>query len=217
MTFQPPQIEGRPDIENVQFTDASGVPKATYQARVAGRHLDLTFKEFELLKYLAQHPGRVFSRQQLLSDVWGYDYYGGTRTVALSGGSACQVISIAGLLPGGAVGVPYSQLLTASGGVAPYAFSIATGTLPDDLREAYSVVVEAQQAALDGIHAGQTGRDADALARSVGVMDAGRHDFRPRLCHTRAIRCPLRLPRQCRAHALPRGTGEVKPVGASRL
>jgi DNA-binding response OmpR family regulator len=43
--------------------------------------LDLTFKEFELLKYLAQHPGRVFSRQQLLSEVWGYDYFGGTRTV----------------------------------------------------------------------------------------------------------------------------------------
>src|SRR5664280_2792142 len=43
--------------------------------------LDLTFKEFELLKYLAQHPGRVFSRAQLLQEVWGYDYYGGTRTV----------------------------------------------------------------------------------------------------------------------------------------
>ena len=43
--------------------------------------LDLTFKEFELLKFLAQHPGRVFSRAQLLQEVWGYDYYGGTRTV----------------------------------------------------------------------------------------------------------------------------------------
>ena len=58
---------------------------------------------------------------------------GGSRAVTLSGGSACQVISIAGLLPGGAVGVPYSQLLTASGGVAPYAFSIASGTLPAGL------------------------------------------------------------------------------------
>jgi len=47
----------------------------------ACRPLDLTFKEFELLKYLAQHPGRVFSRAQLLQEVWGYDYYGGTRTV----------------------------------------------------------------------------------------------------------------------------------------
>ncbi len=57
------------------------VDDATYSAHVGGRPLDLTFKEFELLKYLAQHPGRVFSRQQLLSEVWGYDYFGGTRTV----------------------------------------------------------------------------------------------------------------------------------------
>ena len=49
--------------------------------RVRGRILDLTYKEFELLKYLAQHPGRVFTRAQLLQEVWGYDYYGGTRTV----------------------------------------------------------------------------------------------------------------------------------------
>ncbi|MDQ2782666.1 MAG: helix-turn-helix domain-containing protein, partial [Actinomycetota bacterium] len=40
-----------------------------------------TYKEFELLKFLAQHPGRVFSRAQLLQEVWGYDYFGGTRTV----------------------------------------------------------------------------------------------------------------------------------------
>jgi DNA-binding response OmpR family regulator len=52
-----------------------------YTARVGGRSLDLTFKEFELLKFLAQHCGRVFSRQQLLQEVWGYDYFGGTRTV----------------------------------------------------------------------------------------------------------------------------------------
>ncbi len=53
--------------------------KKIYQ--VKGRSLDLTFKEFELLKYLAQHPGRVFSRSQLLQEIWGYDYFGGTRTV----------------------------------------------------------------------------------------------------------------------------------------
>jgi DNA-binding response OmpR family regulator len=52
-----------------------------YTARLRGEPLDLTFKEFELLKYLVQHPGRVFTRDQLLQDVWGYDYYGGTRTV----------------------------------------------------------------------------------------------------------------------------------------
>jgi DNA-binding response OmpR family regulator len=57
------------------------VDDATYTAKIGKRHLDLTFKEFELLKYLAQHPGRVFSRQQLLQEVWGYDYFGGTRTV----------------------------------------------------------------------------------------------------------------------------------------
>jgi DNA-binding response OmpR family regulator len=57
------------------------VDDATYTAKLGGRALDLTFKEFELLKFLAQHPGRVFSRQQLLQEVWGYDYFGGTRTV----------------------------------------------------------------------------------------------------------------------------------------
>ena len=57
------------------------IDEATYTARVKGRVLDLTYKEFELLKYLAQHPGRVFTRAQLLQEVWGYDYYGGTRTV----------------------------------------------------------------------------------------------------------------------------------------
>jgi len=57
------------------------VDDATYTAKVGSRPLDLTFKEFELLKFLAQHPGRVFSRQQLLQEVWGYDYFGGTRTV----------------------------------------------------------------------------------------------------------------------------------------
>jgi DNA-binding response OmpR family regulator len=57
------------------------VDEATYTARVAGRPLDLTYKEFELLKFIAQHPGRVFTRAQLLQEVWGYDYFGGTRTV----------------------------------------------------------------------------------------------------------------------------------------
>lgn len=70
--------------EPEEVTITSGdvtIDEATYSARVKGRLLDLTYKEFELLKYLAQHPGRVFSRAQLLQEVWGYDYYGGTRTV----------------------------------------------------------------------------------------------------------------------------------------
>ncbi len=57
------------------------IDEAAYSSRVGSRGLDLTFKEFELLKFLAQHPGRVFTRSQLLQEVWGYDYYGGTRTV----------------------------------------------------------------------------------------------------------------------------------------
>jgi DNA-binding response OmpR family regulator len=57
------------------------IDEATYTARLRARVLDLTFKEFELLKFLAQHPGRVFTRAHLLQEVWGYDYFGGTRTV----------------------------------------------------------------------------------------------------------------------------------------
>lgn len=57
------------------------VDDTTYTAKLHGRALDLTFKEFELLKFLAQSPGRVYSRAQLLQEVWGYDYFGGTRTV----------------------------------------------------------------------------------------------------------------------------------------
>ena len=66
-----------------QMISASGVTidEVSYQAKVNGKALDLTFKEFELLRFLAGHPQRVFTREQLLSEVWGYDYFGGTRTV----------------------------------------------------------------------------------------------------------------------------------------
>lgn len=57
------------------------IDESSYTAKIRGRTLDLTFKEFELMKYLAQHPGRVFTRAQLLQEIWGYDYFGGTRTV----------------------------------------------------------------------------------------------------------------------------------------
>ncbi|MSW19398.1 MAG: DNA-binding response regulator [Actinobacteria bacterium] len=53
----------------------------TYQASIAGVPLDLTYMEYELLKFLAQSPGKVFTREMLLSRVWGYEYYGGARTV----------------------------------------------------------------------------------------------------------------------------------------
>lgn len=53
----------------------------TYQAVMSGRPLDLTYMEYELLKFFVTHPGKVFTREQLLSRVWGYEYYGGARTV----------------------------------------------------------------------------------------------------------------------------------------
>ena len=95
-TAGPAEVEGRLRLATGRFVAASqgegdvpeeirrgdvAIDEATYTARVHGRSLDLTFKEFELLKFLAQHPGRVFTRAQLLQEVWGYDYYGGTRTV----------------------------------------------------------------------------------------------------------------------------------------
>jgi DNA-binding response OmpR family regulator len=57
------------------------VDPVSYQVRLRGRPLDLTYKEFELLRFLAARPGRVSTRGQLLQEVWGYDFFGGTRTV----------------------------------------------------------------------------------------------------------------------------------------
>lgn len=57
------------------------IDEQAYTARYRGRVLDLTFKEFELLRFLAANPEHVFTRDRLLSEVWGDDYYGGTRTV----------------------------------------------------------------------------------------------------------------------------------------
>jgi DNA-binding response OmpR family regulator len=54
---------------------------AKYEVRVGDRKIDLTFTEFELLKFLCTHPDTVFTREVLLNKVWGYEYYGGTRTV----------------------------------------------------------------------------------------------------------------------------------------
>lgn len=66
--------------EIVTFKDLEVNP-LTYQATLAGEPMDLTFMEYELLRYLVDNPIRVWSREQLLSKVWGYDYYGGARTV----------------------------------------------------------------------------------------------------------------------------------------
>lgn len=83
----PAEFDARVRLLTVETDDgitSSGgitIDESAYHASLNGRPLDLTYTEFELLKYLVQHPGRVFSRETLLSDVWGYDYYGGTRTV----------------------------------------------------------------------------------------------------------------------------------------
>ena len=73
--------EDTDDLPDVIRNGDLTVDEASYTVKLRGRPLDLTYKEFELLKYLAQHPGRVFTRAQLLQEVWGYDYFGGTRTV----------------------------------------------------------------------------------------------------------------------------------------
>ncbi|MFP5327069.1 MAG: winged helix-turn-helix domain-containing protein [Acidimicrobiia bacterium] len=68
---RPELVEYGPLVLNVE----------TYQAAITGRPLDLTYMEYELLKFLASHPGKVFTRETLLSRVWGYEYFGGARTV----------------------------------------------------------------------------------------------------------------------------------------
>ena len=74
------QLANNPSLKEIRSGEVV-IDEDSYTAKIKGRTLDLTFKEFELFKYLAQHPGRVFSRSQLLQEIWGYDYFGGTRTV----------------------------------------------------------------------------------------------------------------------------------------
>ncbi|KAB1502997.1 response regulator transcription factor [Corynebacterium sp. 320] len=80
MTRQPVPVEEAED-SSVAAVGKLIVDEMTYVARVAGTPLDLTYKEFELLFFLVKNAGRVFSREQLLQEVWGYDYFGGARTV----------------------------------------------------------------------------------------------------------------------------------------
>ena len=89
--FHPVEVEAR--LRHLQFQGFAQVKSETveysglalnvetYQASIEGRPLDLTYMEYELLKFLAQNPGKVFTREILLSRVWGYEYYGGARTV----------------------------------------------------------------------------------------------------------------------------------------
>jgi DNA-binding response OmpR family regulator len=71
---------GRTDGSTVRL-GALALDVDSYAVTVQGRPLDLTYKEFELLRFLAERPGRVVTRPTLLREVWGYDFYGGTRTV----------------------------------------------------------------------------------------------------------------------------------------
>lgn len=90
-TAGPAEVEARlrllarpPERTNVEEQISAGelsIDSSAYTARIRGKSLDLTYKEFELLKYFSQHPAKVFTRAQLLQEVWGYDYFGGTRTV----------------------------------------------------------------------------------------------------------------------------------------
>ncbi|WP_221585892.1 winged helix-turn-helix domain-containing protein [Microbacterium sp. G2-8] len=77
-------VIGRQELEpqstRIQ-TSGISIDESSYSAKVHGKPLDLTYKEFQLLHFFATHPSRVFTREQLLSEVWGYDYFGGTRTV----------------------------------------------------------------------------------------------------------------------------------------
>jgi DNA-binding response OmpR family regulator len=89
--FQPAELEAR--LKHLFWRTGTGTrPELieyaglvlnleTYQAAIESRPLDLTYMEYELLKFLATHPGKVFTREVLLSRVWGYEYYGGARTV----------------------------------------------------------------------------------------------------------------------------------------
>lgn len=74
------QMGGGEEVRKVRVGSLE-VDLATYQVTVAGEPVDFAFKEYELLRFLVTHPGRVFSREALLNRVWGYDYYGGARTV----------------------------------------------------------------------------------------------------------------------------------------
>ncbi|MGZ5351884.1 MAG: winged helix-turn-helix transcriptional regulator [Actinomycetota bacterium] len=71
---------GAPDGSTIRLGGLT-LDTDAYRVTAQGRTLDLTFKEFELLRYLAERQGRVFTRPTLLREVWGYDFYGGTRTV----------------------------------------------------------------------------------------------------------------------------------------
>jgi two-component system, OmpR family, alkaline phosphatase synthesis response regulator PhoP len=72
---------GKEDSTDTIRMDALMIDLRNYSVTLNGDPIELTYKEYQLLRFLATHPGRVFTRDDLLNQVWGYDYYGGTRTV----------------------------------------------------------------------------------------------------------------------------------------
>ncbi len=71
---------GKNDSSVIRVGDLQ-IDTSSYEVTIRGRRIGLRFKEYELLKLLAENPGRVFSRDALLNQIWGYEYFGGTRTV----------------------------------------------------------------------------------------------------------------------------------------
>jgi len=69
------------DQKNLIQRGKLAIDASKYEVKIGDKKIDLTFTEFELLKFLCTHPGTVFTREVLLNKVWGYEYYGGTRTV----------------------------------------------------------------------------------------------------------------------------------------
>ncbi|NQW24007.1 MAG: response regulator transcription factor [SAR202 cluster bacterium] len=74
------RVSGPEGLKTLKVADLT-IDLERYEVTVAGRRVALTYKEFQLLVLLASNPGRVYTREALLSQIWGYDYLGGTRTV----------------------------------------------------------------------------------------------------------------------------------------
>lgn len=75
------QNQQRADESELIQSGGLVIDVSNYTVSVHDERIELTFKEYELLKFLVSHPGRVFTRESLLEQVWGYDYWGGSRTI----------------------------------------------------------------------------------------------------------------------------------------
>jgi DNA-binding response OmpR family regulator len=148
------------------------IDEATYSARIRGAALDLTFKEFELLKFLAQHPRRVFTRSQLLQEVWGYDYFGGTRTVdvhvrrlraKLGGENEALIGTVRN------VGYKFVPARSDYRDQQPRASAGTRQATPDEAEEAAEEIVGGNKAAADKTAAGEpAGGEAAAVKTAAG-------------------------------------------------